>query len=342
MNGSLAGPPSPAVWSSGPTRRIMGPSESWEKQSSQPIGHGLSSPSHEGRRPCEQEVPTVGQQPQVAEIASMILWMSHMQWLAYAGRRAMGWAPGWSTEHFPEHVCPSPFLMEPTVVGCGTGHRAQLAYAQIEEQGLGLGGAGKLYWFEPLATVEHTLEKLSSKIGNGLRASCRWRMRRWMFDRSNRGSRTRKASAPCRGCCRLRFFSIDRAPWRKNHHARGCNGFRTTILYGGRSSVSSSTRSPRSFIGASCIRHDAIQPEGEVICLPWRAVALLDAQRGPSHRQGGLRSYPAREVAAEVGVWRRATSAPPLAEMSAAAVRARVRAPQRCRPGRWWWLTIPH
>ena len=65
------------------------------------------------------------------------------------------------------------------------------------------------------------LEKLSSKIGNGLRASCRWRMRRWMFDRSNRGSRTRKASAPCRGCCRLRFLLCRPSSVESNHSRQG-------------------------------------------------------------------------------------------------------------------------
>ena len=129
------------------------------------------------------------------------------------GDGRIGWAHlRWSTGAFSSRAYVCPCLnapMEPTVVGCGTGHRAQEKHIGPNTEarlGAWLGlesctGLNRLgHWWST------HLEKLSSKIGNGLRASCRWRMRRWMFDRSNRGSRTRKASAPCRGCCRLRFL----------------------------------------------------------------------------------------------------------------------------------------
>ena len=153
------------------------------------------------------------------------------------GDGRIGWAHlRWSTGAFSSRAYVCPCLnapMEPTVVGCGTGHRAQEKHIRAN-RGARLGawlGLESCTGLNPLGHWWSThLEKLSSKIGNGLRASCRWRMRRWMFDRSNRGSRTRKASAPCRGCCRLRFLlcrpsSVESKPLTPG----GCSGFRTPL-----------------------------------------------------------------------------------------------------------------
>ena len=150
------------------------------------------------------------------------------------GDGRIGWAHlRWSTGAFSSRAYVCPCLnapMEPTVVGCGTGHRAQEKHIRAN-RGARLGawlGLESCTGLNPLGHWWSThLEKLSSKIGNGLRASCRWRMRRWMFDRSNRGSRTRKASAPCRGCCRLRFLLCTELRGEQTTHARGCSGFRT-------------------------------------------------------------------------------------------------------------------
>ena len=195
------------------------------------------------------------------------------------GDGRIGWAHlRWSTGAFSSRAYVCPCLndpMEPTVVGCGTGHRAQEKHIRAN-RGARLGawlGLESCTGLNPLGHWWSThLEKLSSKIGNGLRASCRWRMRRWMFDRSNRGSRTRKASAPCRGCCRLRFLLC------RNHHARGCTFKEGVRLRSTHEAPAASLA--RELHPARCHRP---RRRGVSVCLPWRAVALprRPAQEAP-------------------------------------------------------------